>query len=117
MGRDLKVTYFPDSISGSLAWEGVPHDYTDDLTPEQHQENERYYEAKKLAVEYSRNWERNVDLGYLDHFSGTPIDLQEELSSMLDDAKSHSDYTAIGNLYLIVGECPEDYEYIVINND
>ncbi len=91
MGRDLKVYYYTDR---------------DDFNTD-----------KYNGLPYDENMSRNLDLGNHDHFHGTKQDLADIIQELINAEGSFSDYVAVGNLSIILGNCPDECDYIVIEND
>lgn len=107
MGRDLNITYFPDSETANLATNG----YSD--------EN---YEAREKGVKYSDisaniGCFRNVSI---DTFRGSQSDLEtqiKELRKEAQNAENNDGYLTIGFFCIVLAEWPYGCDWVVIEND
>lgn len=64
---------------------------------------------------YSRNDQCNVDLGFRE-FTGSPQELANHIQSLVNQVCNYEDYIIIGNLSLILAECPDDSYFIDLFN-
>lgn len=105
MGKDLCVYYYPDS---SFAL------YSDDDSDDS-EDWERRKKAYEKRVEFEELYSlRHVDLAYHDSFHGTCKELENIIRELLNEDEPN--FIAIGNLSIILGHCPLDYDYITISN-
>ncbi len=75
------------------------------------------YEDRSPGLQYNCNGTRNLNLGDIEHFHGSTDDLLEVILTIFRREGVFNDYTIGGNLSLILGQCPDEYDYIEITND
>ena len=109
MGKDLHVEYYID-YSHYKQWE--PRAYLSDAELETVQS--MYYIDP--PTEYSGNDAHNLNLGGVNDFVGTRREFTIVINNIMwEEDPTYSNYTAVGNLSLILGESAE-CDYIVMYN-
>jgi hypothetical protein len=121
MGRDLHIYYYVNKEVAKISEEESEDDYGDNLTKEEKDKNQKIYKARDERVQFNQydglSSLRNVDLGRNDHFQGSCEDLELVIKQLVDESEYYTDYLIIGRLSIILGKCPNNYNYIVIQND
>ena len=135
MGRDLTITYYPNREKAYLAMESPKEDFelksdTSLNLEEELRKNLLIHKAHDEAIEYDeyhgkiRRF-RNVDVPA---FCGTRKALRMEIADLIVDSnrensdedsyeEDNDNYVAIGYYSLILADFPDNYDYVVIEND
>ncbi len=109
MTKYLTVTYYPDKHTAKLAdrWSdgnGMPGDNIDIA-----------YSSKIMF--YSSFGNIDIDLGNYDNFRGTYEEFNKSIINELAQYSNTITYSAIGRLLIILDNFPDDYNYIIIENE
>jgi len=110
MTKYLTVTYYPDKHTAKLAnrWDdgnAMPGDSIDIA-----------YSSKIMFVSSFGN--TDIDIGDYDNFRGTYQEFNENVINELAQYNhiTGMTYSAIGRLLIILDNFPDDYNYIIIEN-
>jgi hypothetical protein len=120
MGRSLKVKYYPNELLGVVSLRHDIQDYNlDNCGPNELIEYALYLDSMNKIVEFSGNYTANINLGPYNYFYGSRKELEEKIKYLINKKhfSDYTTYTAIGNLSLILGECPRDYDFVIVEND
>lgn len=106
MSKYLTVEYYPDKHTKKLAdrfndGNGTPGDAI----------GEAY---DKKIIFFCTFGSFDIDIGEFDNFCGSYDKLKKAIIESIND--TITSYSAIGRLFIILDNCPNDYHYIVIEN-
>ena len=107
MEKYLIVTYYPDEDTAELAARFHDGNGTSGDGP-----SVAYFSRESFCGPFNCF---NIDIGDFDNFRGTCEELRDQIIEAINDTTTS--FSAIGHLFIILGECPEDYDYIIIENN
>ena len=121
MGKELKVYYFSNK-SLKLLIDEVTDKY--DIWYDDFIDTFYLNENTKNAVHkfidnidyYSKNTTQNLVFDKYNNYEGTKYELRAEIITLAKELGDYTIFNLVGHLSFILSECPENFNYIFIEN-